>query len=23
MARFVMVHGAFAGGWVWGPLSEE
>jgi pimeloyl-ACP methyl ester carboxylesterase len=22
MARFVMVHGAFAGGWVWEPLTE-
>jgi pimeloyl-ACP methyl ester carboxylesterase len=22
LARFVMVHGAFAGGWVWEPLTE-
>ena len=22
MTRFVMVHGAFAGGWVWGPLAD-
>jgi pimeloyl-ACP methyl ester carboxylesterase len=22
MARFVMVHGAFAGGWVWEPLAQ-
>jgi pimeloyl-ACP methyl ester carboxylesterase len=22
MARFVLVHGAFAGGWTWEPLSE-
>jgi pimeloyl-ACP methyl ester carboxylesterase len=22
MTRFVLVHGAFAGGWVWGPLAE-
>jgi pimeloyl-ACP methyl ester carboxylesterase len=22
MARFVMVHGAFAGGWTWEPLAE-
>ena len=21
MARFVLVHGAFAGGWIWGPLA--
>ena len=21
--RFVLVHGAFSGGWVWGPLAEE
>ncbi len=23
MARFVLVHGAFAGRWVWGPLAER
>jgi pimeloyl-ACP methyl ester carboxylesterase len=23
MARFVFVHGAFAGAWIWGPLSER
>jgi pimeloyl-ACP methyl ester carboxylesterase len=23
MARFVLVHGAFAGGWIWGPLAEK
>src|SRR5262249_54749531 len=23
MARFVLVHGAFAGGWIWGPLQER
>jgi pimeloyl-ACP methyl ester carboxylesterase len=23
MARFVLVHGAFAGAWAWGPLSER
>jgi pimeloyl-ACP methyl ester carboxylesterase len=23
VTRFVMIHGAFAGGWVWGPLAEE
>ncbi len=23
MARFVLVHGAFAGGWIWGPLAER
>jgi pimeloyl-ACP methyl ester carboxylesterase len=23
MARFVLVHGAFAGGWIWGPLGER
>lgn len=23
MARFVLVHGAFSGGWVWGPLTER
>ena len=22
VTRFVLVHGAFAGGWVWGPLAE-
>jgi pimeloyl-ACP methyl ester carboxylesterase len=22
MARFVLVHGAFGGGWIWGPLAE-
>ena len=22
MARFVLVHGAFVGGWVWQPLIE-
>jgi pimeloyl-ACP methyl ester carboxylesterase len=21
--RFVLIHGAFSGGWVWGPLAEE
>jgi pimeloyl-ACP methyl ester carboxylesterase len=21
--RFVLVHGAFSGGWVWGPLAEQ
>jgi pimeloyl-ACP methyl ester carboxylesterase len=23
MARFVLVHGAFAGAWIWGPLIER
>src|SRR3954464_7849188 len=23
MARFVLVHGAFAGAWIWGPLMER
>jgi pimeloyl-ACP methyl ester carboxylesterase len=23
MARFVLVHGAFAGGWIWGPLAKS
>jgi pimeloyl-ACP methyl ester carboxylesterase len=23
MARFVLVHGAFAGGWIWEPLGER
>jgi len=23
MARFVLVHGAFTGGWIWGPLAER
>ena len=23
MARFVLVHGAFCGAWVWGPLIER
>ena len=23
MARFVLVHGAFTGAWVWGPLAER
>ena len=23
MARFVLVHGAFAGGWIWGPLAKR
>jgi pimeloyl-ACP methyl ester carboxylesterase len=23
MARFVLVHGAFAGSWIWGPLTER
>ncbi len=23
MARFVLVHGAFGGGWIWGPLAER
>ena len=23
MARFVLVHGAFSGGWVWGPLAQR
>jgi pimeloyl-ACP methyl ester carboxylesterase len=23
MARFVLVHGAFAGGWIWGPLARQ
>ena len=23
MARFVLVHGAFAGGWIWEPLAER
>jgi len=23
MARFVLVHGAFCGAWVWGPVSER
>src|SRR5437868_3788121 len=22
MARFVLVHGAFSGAWIWGPLME-
>jgi hypothetical protein len=22
MARFVLVHGAFAGGWIWRPLVD-
>src|SRR5919197_1233624 len=21
MARFVLIHGAFGGGWIWGPLA--
>jgi hypothetical protein len=21
--RFVLVHGAFVGGWIWGPLAER
>jgi pimeloyl-ACP methyl ester carboxylesterase len=23
MARFVLVHGAFSGAWIWGPLAER
>src|SRR5262245_12233655 len=23
MARFVLVHGAFAGAWIWGPLMDR
>lgn len=23
MARFVLVHGAFTGAWIWGPLAER
>ena len=23
MARFVLVHGAFTGGWIWEPLAKE
>lgn len=23
MARFVLVHGAFTGGWIWGPLAKR
>jgi pimeloyl-ACP methyl ester carboxylesterase len=23
MARFVLVHGAFVGGWIWGPLAKR
>ena len=23
MARFVLVHGAFTGAWIWGPLAEQ
>jgi pimeloyl-ACP methyl ester carboxylesterase len=23
MARFVLVHGAFAGAWIWGPLTDR
>ena len=23
MARFVLVHGAFSGAWIWGPLSDR
>ncbi len=23
MARFVLIHGAFGGGWIWGPLAER
>ena len=23
MARFVLVHGAFSGAWIWGPLQER
>ena len=23
MARFVLVHGAFTGVWIWGPLTER
>jgi pimeloyl-ACP methyl ester carboxylesterase len=23
MARFVLVHGAFAGAWIWGPLAKD
>jgi hypothetical protein len=23
MARFVRVHGAFSGAWIWGPLSDR
>jgi alpha-beta hydrolase superfamily lysophospholipase len=23
MARFVLVHGAFAGAWIWGPLIDR
>lgn len=23
MARFILVHGAFTGAWIWGPLAER
>ena len=23
MARFVLVHGAFSGGWIWEPLAKR
>ena len=23
MARFVLVHGAFSGAWIWGPLTDQ
>jgi pimeloyl-ACP methyl ester carboxylesterase len=23
MARFVLIHGAFSGGWIWGPLIHR
>jgi hypothetical protein len=23
MARFVFVHGAFTGGWIWEPLAQR
>jgi hypothetical protein len=23
MARFVLVHDAFAGAWIWGPLTDR
>lgn len=23
MAKFVLVHGAFSGAWIWGPLEER
>ena len=23
MARFVLVHGAFSGAWIWGPLIDD